>query len=109
MGLTDPPDSISTSATVPEAQTASKSPQKNGTDIHEACARLPLTPDLWKSLGLDEYLRAYPMGNNLTLEVIILPILRGSTRHGYTHLESLNHRHLFTLFKTDVNCCLCAY
>ncbi|EGG07048.1 uncharacterized protein MELLADRAFT_85933 [Melampsora larici-populina 98AG31] len=36
--------------------------------LQDPCAKLPLTPDLWEQLGLDEYLRTYPSGNNLTLE-----------------------------------------
>ncbi|CAH7688587.1 hypothetical protein PPACK8108_LOCUS23562, partial [Phakopsora pachyrhizi] len=41
---------------------------KNSTVIHDPCARLPLTPDLWKSLNLNDYLLNYPDGNKLTLE-----------------------------------------
>ncbi|CAH7685657.1 hypothetical protein BY996DRAFT_4580269 [Phakopsora pachyrhizi] len=40
----------------------------NSTTINDPCARLPLTPDLWKSLNLNNYLINYPDGNKLTLE-----------------------------------------
>ncbi|MBW0479316.1 hypothetical protein O181_019031 [Austropuccinia psidii MF-1] len=32
-----------------------------------SCTKYPLTPELWKRLDLDEYLRTYPEGDHLTL------------------------------------------
>lgn len=40
----------------------------NSSDFRDPCARLPLTPKLWQSLNLDEYLRNFPGGENLSLE-----------------------------------------
>ena len=38
------------------------------TDFRDPCARLPLTPELWQSLNLDDYLLNFPGGKNLSLE-----------------------------------------
>jgi hypothetical protein len=63
------------------------------TDFRDPCARLPLTPELWQSLNLDDYLRNFPGGKNLSLEVC-----RYSTVfHGPW---------LSTIFKTCIISCL---
>lgn len=56
-----------------QIRSSSSSAYQNETLIHDPCARLPLTPELWKRLRLDEYLRTYPSGQNLTLEVFESP------------------------------------
>ncbi|WAQ89830.1 hypothetical protein PtA15_11A521 [Puccinia triticina] len=38
-------------------------------DFRYPCARLPLMPDSWQSLDLDNYLRNFPGGKNLSLEL----------------------------------------
>jgi len=38
-------------------------------DIQDPCARLPLTPELWRALDLDDYLRNFPDGKKLSLEL----------------------------------------
>lgn len=48
------------------------SPNTNHTPIantSNSCSPLPLTPELWKELKLDEYLRTYPSGDSMSLEV----------------------------------------
>ncbi|MBW0487991.1 hypothetical protein O181_027706 [Austropuccinia psidii MF-1] len=41
---------------------------KNLTALKDPCARLPLTPELWDSLQLNDYLVNYPGGKNMSLE-----------------------------------------
>ncbi|KAG0142135.1 hypothetical protein CROQUDRAFT_717840 [Cronartium quercuum f. sp. fusiforme G11] len=70
--LSDRSNATSTAAKASEAHDPPQSVQivyNHNTAIHDPCARLPLTPELWKSLELDNYLRTYPSGNNLTLEM----------------------------------------
>ncbi|KAH9820091.1 hypothetical protein DFH28DRAFT_885878 [Melampsora americana] len=71
VSLSDSPIRTSAAAIAPAAQNSSVPLRQSGDNnmtLEDPCAKLPLTPDLWKQLGLDEYLRTYPSGNNLTLE-----------------------------------------
>lgn len=74
VSLSDSPIRTSAAAVAPAAQNSSTPLHQSGNNnmtVQDPCAKLPLTPDLWEQLGLDEYLRTYPSGNNLTLEVMI--------------------------------------
>ncbi|KAA1116834.1 hypothetical protein PGTUg99_024678 [Puccinia graminis f. sp. tritici] len=42
---------------------------KDSTESLHPCAQLPLTPDLWQSLDLDNYLKSFPDGERLSLEL----------------------------------------
>ncbi|KAH9464711.1 hypothetical protein Pst134EB_004227 [Puccinia striiformis f. sp. tritici] len=48
--------------------TNTTTPVDGSADFRDPCARLPLTPQLWQSLDLDDYLRNFPGGKNLSLE-----------------------------------------
>jgi hypothetical protein len=54
------PSNITTHSTVNSSTTP---------DFRDPCAQLPLTPDLWQSLDLDNYLKSFPNGERLSLEV----------------------------------------
>ncbi|MBW0472939.1 hypothetical protein O181_012654 [Austropuccinia psidii MF-1] len=44
---------------------------KNSALSQDPCSKFPLTPELWNSLELDEYLRNYPGGQNLSLQAYV--------------------------------------
>lgn len=57
------------------SKTTTISTLTNRTLLHDPCARLPLTPDLWRELQLDHYLQNYPSAQTLALEVNFTYIL----------------------------------
>ncbi|PLW15648.1 hypothetical protein PCANC_15106 [Puccinia coronata f. sp. avenae] len=66
-------DTILSNITTPSTNTSfptnTSSPSTDtSSDIRDPCARLPLTPELWQSLNLDQYLSNFPGGKNLSLE-----------------------------------------
>ncbi|OAV93001.1 hypothetical protein PTTG_27447 [Puccinia triticina 1-1 BBBD Race 1] len=56
----------SSPASAPGSQ-ASGPPRDPSAPVNGSCKALPLTRDTWKSLNLDDYLRAYPGGDHLTV------------------------------------------
>ncbi|KAA1090251.1 hypothetical protein PGTUg99_000315 [Puccinia graminis f. sp. tritici] len=64
------PPSTSDSGTIPSNITTPSTVDSSITpDFRDPCAQLPLTPDLWQSLDLDNYLKSFPDGERLSLEL----------------------------------------
>ncbi|KAA1101780.1 hypothetical protein PGT21_030105 [Puccinia graminis f. sp. tritici] len=64
------PPSTSDSGTIPSNITTPSTVDSSITpDFRDPCAQLPLTPDLWQSLDLDNYLKSFPDVERLSLEL----------------------------------------
>lgn len=52
-----------------EKSQATGPPQDPSAPVNDSCKALPFTQETWQKLNLDDYLRTYPGGANLSVKV----------------------------------------